>query len=144
MTESGFDLPAKASPEVIAARGVLADEVCRELGRAGLAVHRGDLCGGARKEPGARVHVAHFVEGGVFVNWCTEAELRDAALDLFARGIDYANPPPVVRHHNTVLQHMRAALLAILTSAGFDVEEPDRHGHGSMVHVKGFRPLSPT
>jgi hypothetical protein len=140
VTEPEFDLPPKASPEVVAERNALADEVCRELGRAGLSVHRGDLSGGEQQKPGARVHVAPFVEGGVYVNWCTDAELSNAALDLFAQGIDYSNPPPVVRHHNDVLTHMQAALLGILTSAGFEVEEPDRHGHGSMVHVKGFRP----
>lgn len=140
MTEPEFDLPPKAPPEVVAERNTLADEVCRELALAGLPAHRGDLGGGTRKRPGARVYVEPFVEGGVYVNWHTDAELSAAALELFAKGIDYADPPPVVRHHSTVLKQMRAALLGILTSAGFEVEEPDRHGHGSMVHVKAFRP----
>ncbi|MEV6171115.1 hypothetical protein AB0L99_23120 [Streptomyces sp. NPDC051954] len=140
MPEPEFDLPPKAPPEVIEERQALAERVCRELQRAGLPVYRGDLGGGPRSRPGVDVHVAPFIEGGVYVDWSTEAELRDAALDLFAQGIDYSNPPPVVRHHKAVLNHMQAALLGILTSAGFEVEEPDRHGHGSMVHVKGFRP----
>ncbi|CAM5242948.1 hypothetical protein SALBM311S_11245 [Streptomyces alboniger] len=142
MPEPEFALPPKVPPNIVAERNALADEVCRELARAGLPAHRGDLDGGAGgdapKKPGARVHATPFVEGGVYVNWGTDAELRDAALDLFAQGIDYANPPPVVRHHNTVLNHIQAALMGILTSAGFEVEEPDRHGHGSMVHVKGL------
>ncbi|MET7731098.1 hypothetical protein ABZT02_06980 [Streptomyces sp. NPDC005402] len=140
MTEPEFDLPPKAPPEVVAEREALAHEVCRELTRTGLPVHRGDLDGGAEKRPGARVHVAPFTEGGVYVNWTTDAELRDTALDLFARGIDYADPPPVLRHYNSVLRHMRAALSEILASAGFDVGEPDRHGHGSMIEVRGVRP----
>ncbi|EDY54886.1 MULTISPECIES: hypothetical protein [Streptomyces] len=140
MTEPKFDLPPKAPPEVVAERDALADEVCRELARTGLPVHRGDLDDSAEKRPGARVHVTPFVDGGVYVNWTTNAELRDTALDLFAQGIDYADPPPVLRHYNSVLQHMRAALSEILASAGFEVTEPDRHGHGSMIQVKGFRP----
>src|SRR3954464_3274395 len=140
MTEPEFDLPPKASPEVVAERETLADEVCRELARTGLPVRRGDLDDGAEKRPGARVHVAPFVHGGVYVNWTTDAELRDTALDLFARGIDYADPPPVLRHYNSVLRHMRAALSEILASAGFEVAEPDSHGHGSMIEVGGLRP----
>jgi|tagenome__1003787_1003787.scaffolds.fasta_scaffold20798764_2 hypothetical protein len=140
MTEPEFDLPPKASPEVVAERETLADEVCRELARTGLPVRRGDLDDGAEKRPGARVHVAPFVDGGVYVNWTTDAELRDTALDLFARGIDYADPPPVLRHYNSVLRHMRAALSEILASAGFEVAEPDSHGHGSMIEVGGLRP----
>ncbi|KUM70920.1 hypothetical protein [Streptomyces curacoi] len=139
MTESEFDLHPKASPEVIKERQALAERVCRELQRAGLPVYRGDLSGEPHSRPGVDVHVAPFLEGGVYADWRTEAELRDAALDLFSQGIDYSKPPPIVRHHKTVLNHMQAALLGILTSAGFEVEEPDRHGHGSMVHVKGLR-----
>lgn len=140
MSEPVFDMHPTAIPEVIAERQALAERVCRELRRAGLPVHRGDLRGGPHSRPGADVHAALFIEGGVYVDWSAGVELRDEALDLFAQGIDYSDPSPIVSHHNTVLQHIQAALLGILASAGFEVEEPDRHGHGSMVHVKGFRP----
>ncbi|GHE98849.1 hypothetical protein [Streptomyces fumanus] len=138
MSESRFDdLPAKASPEVIAERNRLANEVCQQLAQAGLPAYRADLSdGGADVIPGAAVHIEPFIEGGVFVDWETGEDLRDEALALFAQGIDFANPPGVVRHHTQVLNCMRTALMGILASAGFDVEEPDRHGHGSMVHVK--------
>ncbi|MEU0970222.1 hypothetical protein ABZ357_34205 [Streptomyces sp. NPDC005917] len=92
-----MDLPPEAPPGVIAERNTLADEVCREPARAGLPAHRGDLDDAERK-PGARVHVEPFVEDGVFVNWHVDAELRDPAIELFAQGIDYSHPPPVVRH----------------------------------------------
>ncbi|MCT9083798.1 hypothetical protein [Streptomyces fulvoviolaceus] len=140
MTEPRFDLHPKASPEVVEERQALAERVCRELRRAGLPVYRGDLSGGPHSQPGVDVHVEPFVDGGVYVDWDTDAELRDAAVDLFAQGIDYSDPPAVVRHHNTVHKHMQAALLGILTSAGFEVEVPDPHGHGSAVQAKGFRP----
>ncbi|MFF7071352.1 hypothetical protein [Streptomyces pseudovenezuelae] len=139
MADHGFDLPPKAPPEVTAERNALADEVCRELARAGLPVHRGDR-EGPQDRPGARVYATPHAEGGVYVDWNTDAELATAALELFARGIDYADPPKVVRHHNTVLEHMQAALTGILVSAGFEVEEPDKHGHGSMIRVRTFRP----
>jgi hypothetical protein len=114
----GFDLPPKASPEIIEERQALAG---------GPHYHR----------PGVDVHVTPFVDGGVFANWRTDAELRDPALDLFAQGIDYNNPPPVLRHYHTVLNQMQTALMEILASAGFDVEEPDGHSYGSMVLVTG-------
>lgn len=85
------------------------------------------------------VHVTPFTDGGVYVDWETAAELRDPALDLFAKGIDYSNPPALARYYNTVLNQMQAALLEILASAGFDVVQPDPHGHGSMVQVTEYR-----
>src|SRR4051794_24667075 len=142
MTEPEFDLPPKASPEVVAERETLADEVCRELARTGLPVRRGDLDDGAEKRPGARVHVAPFVDGGVYVNWTTDAELRDTALDLFARGIDYADPPPVLRHYNSVLRHMRAALSEILASAGIWGAKPDSPGTRRNVAGGGIPPFT--
>ena len=61
----------------------------QELQRAGLPVYRGDLSGGPQSRPGVDVHVTPFVDGGVYVDWGTDAEMRDPALDLFAQGIDY-------------------------------------------------------
>ncbi|MEU0738271.1 hypothetical protein [Streptomyces sp. NPDC006134] len=139
VTEPRFDLPPKAPPEVIAERDALADEVCRELGRAGLPAHRGDRGGEPRSKPGAEVHVDPLAEGGVFVDWGTDEGLSTAALGLFVKGIDYSDPPEVVRHYQAVHDCMRDALLGILASAGFQVEEPDGHAHGSMVRVKGLR-----
>ncbi|WP_406228501.1 hypothetical protein [Streptomyces anthocyanicus] len=139
MTEHAFDLPPKASPAVLVERNALADEVCRELARSGLAAYRADLEEGGPR-PGAAVHVDPGLDGGVFVDWRTEAKLRDAALMLFARGIDYANPPAVVLHHKNINDRMQVALLAILDSAGFRVEEPDGHAYGSAVYVAGRRP----
>ncbi|MEV7995372.1 hypothetical protein AB0O67_26780 [Streptomyces sp. NPDC086077] len=140
MTDQGWDLPPKAAPEVVAERDALADKVCRELLRAGLPAHRADRDNDAHSQPGAAVHIEPFLEGGVYVDWETDEELRDTALDLFAQGIDFTAPPDVVRHHEEVLRRMQEALMGILASAGFEVEEPDRHGHGSMVRVKETRP----
>ncbi|MEV7223185.1 hypothetical protein AB0N98_25315 [Streptomyces sp. NPDC093681] len=136
MTKYDFDLPPKASPEVIAEREELADEVCRELERAGLPVHRGGLEAGPHDRPGADVHVDIFEDGGVYVDWNSAKELRDAALQLFEKGIDFTNPPRVVVHHKNVHDHMQSALLGILVSAGFQVEEADRFTHGTAVLVK--------
>ncbi|MET9537203.1 hypothetical protein ABZY16_06805 [Streptomyces sp. NPDC006553] len=140
MNDIEFDLPPKAPPEVIAERNAVADEVCRALAGAGLPVHRGDVGGGPLREPGADVHVDPLVEGGVYVDWRADTELRTTAADLFAKGIDYADPPPVVRHFENVQNSMQKALLGILASAGFQVEESDPFTHGSAVYVKGLRP----
>ena len=133
-----FDLPPLAPPEVLAAWDDLADRVCHELTRAGLPARRGDRDeGGPLSAPGADVHVDRLADGGVHVDWATGDELRTAALELFARGVDFDNPPPLLRHHRTVHAHMRAALSGILASAGFEVAEPDPHTYGTAVHVKG-------
>ncbi|MEV7530401.1 MULTISPECIES: hypothetical protein [Streptomyces] len=133
-----FDLPPLAPPDVLAAWDDLADRVCHELTRAGLPARRGDRDeGGPLSAPGADVHVDRLADGGVHVDWATGDELRTAALELFAGGVDFADPPPLLRHHRTVHAHLRAALSGILASAGFEVAEPDPHTHGTAVHVKG-------
>ncbi|MEV6947335.1 hypothetical protein AB0N07_36320 [Streptomyces sp. NPDC051172] len=129
----------RATPEIIAEREALAKRVCRELERAGFPVYRGDLSGSPHTQAGVDVHVTPFTDGGVYVDWETAAELRDPALDLLAKGIDYSNPPVLARYYNTVLNQMQAALLEILASAGFEVVRPDPHGHGSMVQVTEYR-----
>ncbi|WP_369387208.1 hypothetical protein AB5J72_06000 [Streptomyces sp. CG1] len=73
------------------------------------------------------------------MDWETDAELRDPALDLFAKGIDYSNPPALAHYYDTVLNQMQAALLEILTSAGFEVVQPDPDEHGSRVQVTEYR-----
>ncbi|WP_030317278.1 hypothetical protein [Streptomyces sp. NRRL B-3229] len=140
MSEPESGLPPQAPPGVVAKRSALADKVCRELARAGFPVHRSDLGDGPHGQPGAKVYATRHVDGGVYVDWNTDAELSTAALDLFAEGIDYSNPPPVVRHHNTVVKTMQDALVGILASAGFQVEVPDGHTHGSLVRVTGSQP----
>ncbi|WP_030691298.1 hypothetical protein [Streptomyces globisporus] len=140
MNSPRFDLPSKAPSELIAEWNELADRVCRELAVAGLPVRRGDLDGGLLGRPGAIVHVDRLLEGGVYVDWGVDEELRIPALELFAKGIDYTDPPPVVRHHRDVHQIMQDALLGILASAGFQVEESDPFTHGSAVYVRGLRP----
>ncbi|MFF7439061.1 hypothetical protein [Streptomyces sp. NPDC008122] len=140
MRDNEFDLPPKATPEVLADWNDLAERVCCELARAGLPARRAGLEGGALERSGADVHVDRIREGGVYVDWRTNAELRTAAIELFEKGIDYADPPPVVRHHRDIHKIMQGALLGILASAGFQVEKPDPHAHGSAVYVKGLRP----
>ncbi|WP_055600673.1 hypothetical protein [Streptomyces aureus] len=141
MKDIEFDLPPKAAPDVVARRNHVADEVCRALAGAGLPVRRGDLDGGSSGTPGAVVHVDPLADGGgVYVDWETGDELRTAAMELFAKGIDYADPPQVVRHNRDVHAFMQEALSGILASAGFEVGKPDPHTHGSAVSVKGGRP----
>ncbi|MFD4377711.1 hypothetical protein [Streptomyces sp. NPDC058486] len=141
MSSPDFDLPPLAPPETLAAWDDLADRVCRELTRAGLPAHRGDREGGPLARPGADVHVDRLADGGggVYVDWATDDELRSAAVDILERGFDFADPPPLIRHHATVHRHMRDALTGILASAGFEVAEPDPHTYGSAVHVKALR-----
>ncbi|MGW8764014.1 hypothetical protein ACWGN5_16075 [Streptomyces sp. NPDC055815] len=139
MNEPRFNLPPRAPAELLAAWHELADRVCRELALAGLPAHRGDLDGDRPAGSGADVHVDRMLDGGVFVNWRTDPALTAPAIELFARGIDYENPPPVVRHHRDVHRFMQDALLGILASAGFQVEVPDPHTYGSAVYVKGAR-----
>ncbi|MFC7304078.1 hypothetical protein ACFQVC_07600 [Streptomyces monticola] len=140
MTEHGFDLPPKAPPEVIAQRNALADQACHALAQAGIPVHRIVLGGESEGRPGAEVHVDPLADGGVLVEWNTSPELARAAVNLLAGGVDPSDPPFMLRHAGTVQTCMRAALLEILASARFHVEEADGHTYGSAVHVWGFRP----
>ncbi|GAA4001231.1 hypothetical protein GCM10022384_55190 [Streptomyces marokkonensis] len=52
---------------------------------------------------------------------------------------EYWTDTPLALHHATIHNCMRDALLRILASAGFQVEEADGHAHGSAVHVTGHR-----
>ncbi|MFG2969291.1 hypothetical protein ACGFZS_39085 [Streptomyces sp. NPDC048288] len=134
---SGFGIPPKASPDVIAARNAPADKVCRELERGGLPVHRGDAEGDSSPgTSGTRVHVDPSTDGGVLVAWRTGEDLRAAAVDLLEKG-GFSNIPPVLRHHETVVQRMADALAGILASAGFEAAGADPYTHGRAVLVKG-------
>ncbi|MFI8326403.1 hypothetical protein [Streptomyces sp. NPDC085529] len=140
MSHPDFDLPPLAPPDVLAEWNDLADQVCRELLRAGLPAHRSDRDDDRRAGAGVAVHVDRLADGGVFADWTTSDELCAEALGLYARGIDHDDPPPAVRHHDTVHVLMRDALTGILASAGFEVAVPDPHTYGSTARVTGRRP----
>ncbi|GAA2998014.1 hypothetical protein [Streptomyces fulvorobeus] len=140
MSGQGFDLPPKAPPDVIGQRDALAVEACRALAQAGIPVYRGQLGEEPGGRPGADVHVDSLATGGVLVEWNTQEELATAAADLLESGVDPSDLPHVIRHYETVQTCMRDALLCILASAGFHVEEADMHAYGSAVHVKGYTP----
>ncbi|MEV7563978.1 hypothetical protein [Streptomyces tanashiensis] len=140
MSESMFDLPPKAPPELLAEWSDLADRVCRALTRAGLPARRGDR-GGGPAGSGADVHVDPFADGGggVYVDWRTDAELTTAVVEVMEGRVDFTDPPAVVRHHRNVHRFMGEALVGILDSAGFQVEVPDPHTYGSAAYVKGLQ-----
>ncbi|EFE78460.1 hypothetical protein K7395_05500 [Streptomyces filamentosus] len=133
-----FDLSSKAAPEAIAEREELADEACRALVRAGLSAYRGNPGQDCDGRPGAHVRVDPLVDGGVLVDWNTQAELAAAAVDLLERGVDPSDLPLEIRHFEAVQTCMRDAVLGILASAGFQVEKADAHSYGSAVQVEGF------
>lgn len=133
-----FDLPSKATPEIIAEREQLADEACRALIRAGIPAYRENLDEHSGGRPGAHVRVDPLADGGVLVDWNTQAELTAGAVDLLERGVDPSHLPREIRHFETVQTCMRDAVLGILASAGFQVEKVDAHSYGSAVQVKGF------
>ncbi|MFI8163817.1 hypothetical protein ACIOHB_38365 [Streptomyces microflavus] len=134
MSENGFDLPAKATRDVMDRREVLADRTCEALLQAGLPACRGSSQGG----PGATVQVDPLADGGVLVEWSTQEKLATAAVNLLERGVDPSNLPHTIRHYETVQTCMRDAILQILASAGFRAERAEAHTYGSAVHVRGF------
>ncbi|MFF4942767.1 hypothetical protein [Streptomyces rubiginosohelvolus] len=138
MSGNNFDLPSKATPEVIAQREQLADEACRALVRAGISAYGEKLDEDSGGRPGAHVRVDPLADGGVLVDWNVQAELTAAAVDLLERGVDPSHLPWEIRHFETVQTCMRDAVLGILASAGFQVEKADAHSYGSAVQVKGF------
>ncbi|MFD0036897.1 hypothetical protein ACFVIZ_04510 [Streptomyces anulatus] len=134
MSENGFDLPAKATRDVMDRREELADRACEALVQAGLPARRGSSQGG----PGANVQVDSLADGGVLVEWSTQEELAIAAVNLLESGVDPSNLPHAIRHYETVQTCMRDAVLQILASAGFRAERADAHTYGSAVHIRGF------
>ncbi|MEV5579223.1 hypothetical protein AB0L39_11750 [Streptomyces parvus] len=138
MSGYNFDLPSKATPEVVTERERLADEACRALVRAGIPAYRGDLDEDSGGRPGAHVRVDPLADGGVLVDWNTQGELAAAVVDLLERGVDPSHLPREIRHFETVQTCMRDAVLGILASAGFQVEKADAHSSGKAVQVKAF------
>ncbi|MFD3880747.1 hypothetical protein [Streptomyces microflavus] len=134
MSENGFDLPAKATRDVMDRREELADRACEELVQAGLPALLGSPQGG----PGVNVQVDPLADGGVLVEWSTQEELATAAVNLLEKGVDPSNMPHTIRHYETVQTCMRDAILQILASAGFRAERAEAHTYGSAVHIRGF------
>ncbi|MFB6902880.1 hypothetical protein ACFXOI_30265 [Streptomyces bacillaris] len=133
MGEHGFDLPPKATRDVMDRREELADKACDALVQAGLPAYRGTSQG----RPGANVQVDPLADGGVLVEWSTQEDLATTAADLLESGVDPSNLPHAIRYYETVQTCMRDAILQILASAGFHVGRADAHTYGSAVHVKG-------
>ncbi|MET9725991.1 hypothetical protein [Streptomyces zaomyceticus] len=124
----------KASEAEIAERGDLADKVADALARAGFAVHRdlndasGALGAMAWADP------ADDSGGGVFVRWLIDPALSRAAVQSVQQGdVESA----AFKHFSTVTEQMYAALLAILTSAGFQSEDADDDMSPYTIRVKG-------
>ena len=122
MSDYGF---ARASPEVLAARHELADQVIRALQRAGLpAFHHGAPETAHRS--GAAVHVEPDAEttpasAPVSVSWRCDPAMIEAAVDALTAGDPTA---PIVRYPGTIGLHMQSALIDILLSSGV-VAKPD-------------------
>ncbi|NDZ80960.1 hypothetical protein G3I19_20970 [Streptomyces sp. SID10853] len=136
MTEHGFDLAPRAASDIIAQRNSVAGEACRAIAQAGIPVYRAGEGEESEGGAGATVYVDPLVVGGVLVEWHTEAELKDAVVDLLVAGVDPSDPPYLVRHHETIHACMQNALLGILASAGFHTEKTDGHIYGRGVFIK--------
>ncbi|MGW3298062.1 hypothetical protein [Streptomyces rubiginosohelvolus] len=118
MSGNNFDLPSKATPEVIAEREQLADEACRALVRAGISACGEKLDADPGGRPGAHVRVDPLADGGVLVDWNVQAELTAAAVDLLERGVDLSHLPWEIRHFETVQTCMRTPSWAFLPRQG--------------------------
>ncbi|MFD6800805.1 hypothetical protein [Streptomyces cyaneofuscatus] len=136
MSQHGFDLPPKATRDVMNRRRELAEKACDALLQAGLPA----FLEASQGVPGAQIQVESLADGGVLVEWSTQESLAAAAVDILENGVDPTNLPQPIRHYETVQACMRDAVLRILASAGFHVERADAHTYGSAVHVKGNCP----
>ncbi|MEV7296652.1 hypothetical protein AB0N79_34275 [Streptomyces microflavus] len=136
MNQHGFDLPPKATLDVMDRRKELAEKACDALIQAGLPA----FLEASQGVPGAKVQVESLADGGVLVEWSTQESFATAAADLLENGVDPTNLPQAIRHYETVQTCMRDAVLQILASAGFHVDRADAHTYGRAVHVKGGCP----
>ncbi|MFJ6366527.1 hypothetical protein [Streptomyces globisporus] len=135
MSEHDFDLPPKATPDVMRRRTELAGKVRDALTWTGLPVCREDS---SEAESGVNVRVDPLSDGGVLAEWNTREEFTSEIVKILASGVDSSNLPQSVRHYENVQTCMRETILNILASAGFDVERADVHSYGKAVHVRGF------
>ncbi|MFF5298961.1 hypothetical protein ACFY5F_06320 [Streptomyces sp. NPDC013161] len=122
MSMSGYGF-TRASPEVLAARDRLADQVIRALQRAGLPAFR-DGAPATADRAGAVIHIepdAETASTPVSVSWRCDPAMTEAAVDRLAAGDPTA---PVVRYPGTIGLHMQGALIRILLSSGV-VATPD-------------------
>lgn len=110
---AGFE---RATGEAEASRRALAELVSAEIRRAGLPVVSEEDEG-----PGAEIEVdvGEDDAGGVYVTWRPLEELAGAA----ALSVQQGRPDdPSVRHAGVVKTALRDAVLAVLSSAGFEAE----------------------
>ncbi|MEU2763233.1 hypothetical protein ACIPYR_34415 [Streptomyces parvus] len=135
MSENDFDLPPKATPDVMRQRTELAGKARHALTQTGLPVCREDVSTG---EPGVTVRVDPLADGGVLAEWATPEEFTSEIVKILASGVDPSNLPQRLRHYENVQTCMRETILNILASAGFDVERADAYSYGKAVHVRGF------
>ncbi|MGW0519451.1 hypothetical protein [Crossiella sp. NPDC003009] len=99
----------------------LADDVRDTLAEAGLPI-TGDLAPGLRVGVRVEVDPADDEAGGVWVDWHTHPRMATAAADCVNEGrLD----DPVLTRQGEVMEAMQQAMLAILTSAGFQARDPD-------------------
>ncbi|MEW2133423.1 hypothetical protein [Streptomyces sp. NPDC005435] len=114
MSEFGF---TRASDDVLAARGRLADDVVQSLVDAGLPAFRDDP-EAAVERSGALVSVepdAETASAAVSVGWRCSPDLLQAAAERLLTGDADA---PAVRYPGVIGRHMQSALIQVLLTAG--------------------------
>jgi hypothetical protein len=99
----------------------LADQVLMALAEAGLPM-AGDLPPGYRVGVGVEVNADDGEARGVWVGWHAHPRLAQAAADCVN---EQRFDDPVLTRQGDVMEAMQAALLAILTAAGFQARDPD-------------------
>ncbi|WP_229826020.1 hypothetical protein [Streptomyces sindenensis] len=122
----------RASEAEIAERNERAAKVAEALASAGFVVQRN--VDQETELQGAMVSVdpASDSRGGVFVQWNASSSLNEsAAKNALEGGID----SPIFRHFSFVVERMRATLIAILGSAGFDAVDADDDMNPYLIRV---------
>ncbi|OSC75827.1 hypothetical protein B5180_05215 [Streptomyces sp. BF-3] len=122
----------RASEAEIAERNERAAKVAEALASAGFVVQRN--VDQETELQGAMVSVdpASDSRGGVFVQWNASSSLNEsAAKNALEDGID----SPIFRHFSFVVERMRATLIAILGSAGFDAVDADDEMNPYLIRV---------
>ncbi|MEW1677227.1 hypothetical protein [Streptomyces noursei] len=121
-----------APADIIAEREKLAEQVQRELELAGVVAFQIDV----KVQVGAEIEVdrGDDAAGGVFVTWKPHPTLSTAAVESLQNGEYQAQ---AIRHHGTVIMHMRDAIIGILVSAGFRAEISDDDMRPFVVRVWG-------
>ncbi|MEU5698493.1 hypothetical protein ACFFS2_23285 [Streptomyces aurantiacus] len=118
--------PKKATPDEISRRCQLAERVRQDLSASGLTVHPADERGVTAAEGGGleiELDDLDDAGGGVWLHWQLHTRTQDEVRAALRRGqADGPLSDPLLKAASQTYQHMATAIIAMLTTLGYEAE----------------------